>query len=159
MNEGGAAEAETWIGRSVERSEDGALLSGRARFMDDLEPVAGLRHAAILRSPHAHARILRIDTSAATAMEGCIGVITGADIAGGERCLQRDNIMGSEGIVGERASPHSSILGVAIPNEHRLRCYRSAVDHNGQAHLVGCAFTPDHVPSRCVLQRGQLRSQ
>ncbi len=72
---------EGWTGQSVERFEDVALLSGRARFMDDLEPVAGLRHAAILRSPHAHARILSIDTTAAVEMEGCIGVVTGDEIA------------------------------------------------------------------------------
>ena len=49
--------------------------------MDDLEPVAGLRHAAILRSPHPHARIRSIDTSAAEALPGVVGVVTGAEIA------------------------------------------------------------------------------
>ncbi len=49
--------------------------------MDDLEPVAGLRHAAILRSPHPHARIRAIDTSAAESLPGVIGVVTGAQIA------------------------------------------------------------------------------
>ena len=43
------APSEKWIGRSIERFEDEALLSGRARFIDDLEPVPGLCHAAILR--------------------------------------------------------------------------------------------------------------
>ena len=60
-----AGAAAGWVGKSVPRREDGALLTGRARFIDDLEPVAGLRHAAILRSPHPHARIRSIDTSAA----------------------------------------------------------------------------------------------
>ena len=49
--------------------------------MDDLEPVAGMRHAAILRSPHPHARIRGIDTSAAEKLPGVIGVVTGAQIA------------------------------------------------------------------------------
>ena len=70
-----------WVGQALERFEDAALLSGAARFMDDLEPVAGLRHAAILRSPHAHADIMGIDTSKAKEVPGVVGVLTGADVA------------------------------------------------------------------------------
>lgn len=79
MTTSGAAAG--WVGRAVPRREDAALLTGRGRFMDDLEPVAGLRHAAILRSPHPHARIRSIDTSAAEALPGVVGVVTGAQIA------------------------------------------------------------------------------
>ena len=64
-----------WVGKSLPRKEDAPLLTGRGRFMDDLEPVAGMRHAAILRSPHPHARIRGIDTSAAEKLPGVIGVI------------------------------------------------------------------------------------
>lgn len=70
-----------WTGRAVPRKEDAPLLSGRGRFIDDLEPVAGLRHAAILRSPHPHARIRAIDTRRAEKLAGVIGVVTGAQIA------------------------------------------------------------------------------
>jgi len=70
-----------WVGQRLERFEDAALLSGTARFMDDLEPVAGLRHAAILRSPHAHADIVSIDTGNAERLPGVIGILTGADVA------------------------------------------------------------------------------
>jgi 2-furoyl-CoA dehydrogenase large subunit len=72
---------ERWIGRSVPRVEDGRLLTGRGTFIDDHPPVANICHAAIVRSPHAHARILGYDLTAALAMEGVIGVITGADVA------------------------------------------------------------------------------
>src|SRR4051812_2816862 len=65
----------------MQRMEDAALLSGRARFMDDLTPVSGLKHAAILRSPHPHARIRGIDASRALAMPGVVGVVTGAELA------------------------------------------------------------------------------
>ena len=75
------AKPERWVGQAVPRKEDEALLMGRARFMDDLEPVAGLRHAAILRSPHAHARIKSIETSAAAGLPGVIGIVTGAEVA------------------------------------------------------------------------------
>src|SRR5438270_9936924 len=73
--------AARWIGQPMPRLEDAALLSGRARFMDDLTPVSGLKHAAILRSPHPHARIRGIDTSEAEKLPGVIGVVTGAQIA------------------------------------------------------------------------------
>ena len=49
------ASSEKWVGQGIERFEDEALLSGRARFIDNLEPVPGLCHAAILRSPYGSA--------------------------------------------------------------------------------------------------------
>ena len=70
-----------WVGAALPRKEDRPLLTGRGRFIDDLEPVAGLRHAAILRSPHPHARIRSIDVSRAAALPGVVGVVTGAEIA------------------------------------------------------------------------------
>ena len=52
--------ATTWCGQSIERVEDAALLTGRGRFIDDLGVTPGTLHAAILRSPHAHARDRRV---------------------------------------------------------------------------------------------------
>jgi 2-furoyl-CoA dehydrogenase large subunit len=75
------APSEKWVGRSIERFEDEALLSGRARFIDDLEPVPGLCHAAILRSPHGSADIQHMNVDAARAMPGVIGVLTSDDVA------------------------------------------------------------------------------
>ena len=69
-----------WVGRALPRKEDQALLSGRARFIDDLAPVPGLKHAAILRSPHPHARIRAIDATRALALPGVVGVVTGAEL-------------------------------------------------------------------------------
>lgn len=69
------------IGQSVRRREDPRFLTGRGRYTDDV-PMARLAHAAVLRSPYGHALIRSIDTSAALAMEGVIGVLTHADIAG-----------------------------------------------------------------------------
>src|SRR5919198_3246358 len=70
-----------WIGRSVKRVEDARLLTGRGAFLDDHPPVANACHAAIVRSPHAHARILGFDVAAARSMPGVVGVVTGADVA------------------------------------------------------------------------------
>ncbi|HET9491319.1 MAG TPA: xanthine dehydrogenase family protein molybdopterin-binding subunit [Methylomirabilota bacterium] len=73
--------ATRWIGRSLRRREDARLLTGRAAFIDDHPPTGGVHHAAIVRSPHAHARILGYDVAAALAMEGVVGVVTGEDVA------------------------------------------------------------------------------
>jgi 2-furoyl-CoA dehydrogenase large subunit len=68
------------VGKSIERVEDPALLSGRAMFTDDYPAPRGTLHAAILRSPHAHAEILSIDSSAAARMPGVAAIFTGEDV-------------------------------------------------------------------------------
>ncbi|WP_411880553.1 xanthine dehydrogenase family protein molybdopterin-binding subunit [Polaromonas sp. YR568] len=68
------------VGKSVERVEDGALLTGRGRFGDDLGVSAATLHAAVLRSPHAHAELLGIDAAAALLMPGVRAVLTGEDV-------------------------------------------------------------------------------
>ena len=67
-----------WVGRSVPRKEDPRLLAGRGGYIGDVT-VPGMLHAAVLRSPHAHARIVSIDTSAARALPGVVAVLTGAE--------------------------------------------------------------------------------
>ena len=63
----------------MKRIEDGDLLRGRGRFADDLPVPRGVLHAAILRSPHPHAEIISVDTSAALAMPGVACIVTGED--------------------------------------------------------------------------------
>ena len=69
------------IGQSVRRREDPRLLTGRGRYFDDLK-LADQFHAAIVRSPHAHADIKSIDTRAALQMPGVHAVLTGKDYRG-----------------------------------------------------------------------------
>ena len=76
-----AGSDDRWVGQAVPRFEDAALLSGDARFIDDLAPVPGIRHVAILRSPYAHAAIKSIDAAAARELDGVHGVLTGVDLA------------------------------------------------------------------------------
>jgi carbon-monoxide dehydrogenase large subunit len=66
------------VGTSVPRKQDPRLLTGRGRYVDDIQK-PGMLYCAILRSPHAHARITRIDASKAKAIPGVVEVITGAD--------------------------------------------------------------------------------
>ncbi|MGH6681920.1 MAG: xanthine dehydrogenase family protein molybdopterin-binding subunit, partial [Bradyrhizobium sp.] len=68
------------IGQPVRRKEDLRLLTGKGRFTDDLAP-PGLAHAVIVRSPHAHARIVGMDKRAALAAPGVLAVLAGADYA------------------------------------------------------------------------------
>jgi carbon-monoxide dehydrogenase large subunit len=68
------------IGQAVTRFEDPRLLRGQGRFLADVR-LPGEAHAVILRSPHAHARIRSIDTSAASKAPGVLAVFTGADLA------------------------------------------------------------------------------
>jgi carbon-monoxide dehydrogenase large subunit len=68
------------IGSPLRRKEDLRLLTGKGRFSDDFS-LPGQTHAAMVRSPYPHARILRIDSGAAKTMPGVLGVFTGADCA------------------------------------------------------------------------------
>ena len=69
------------IGTSLLRLEDGPLLRGRARFIDDLKPEGHL-HVAMLRSPLASARVNSVDTAVARRAPGVVAVFTGADLQG-----------------------------------------------------------------------------
>ncbi|OLF06058.1 hypothetical protein BLA60_33485 [Actinophytocola xinjiangensis] len=68
------------IGVAVPRREDRRLLTGAGTYLDDLD-LPGCYEAAFLRSPHASARVLAMDTTAAKALPGVIGVWTGRDLA------------------------------------------------------------------------------
>ena len=68
------------VGRHVLRKEDRRLLTGAGRFTDDFD-LPGQACAAMVRSPHPHAHIVRVDKSRALAMPGVLGVYTGADCA------------------------------------------------------------------------------
>ena len=68
------------VGQPVRRKEDDTLVRGKGRYTDDVS-ASGQVYAWIVRSSHAHGTIKGIDTSAATAMPGVLGVWTGADLA------------------------------------------------------------------------------
>src|SRR5262245_2681695 len=99
-----------WVGAALARTEDARLVTGRGRYLDDLSR-PGLLHAAMLRSPHAHARIVRVDTRDAAATPGVVGVLTGADAA-------------------RRSGPNRPLIPTPVP----LRDFCLAVD---RARFVG----------------------
>ncbi|MGH7326174.1 MAG: xanthine dehydrogenase family protein molybdopterin-binding subunit, partial [Candidatus Rokuibacteriota bacterium] len=73
--------APRFVGSEVKRLEDPRLIRGQAQYVDDLQ-LAGLAHGFVLRSPHAHARIVRIDTSEAAKRPGVYIVLTARDLQG-----------------------------------------------------------------------------
>src|SRR5207237_6963317 len=70
----------TLIGASVRRVEDARLLQGQGRFVADLT-LSRVSHVAFLRSPHAHARLVSVDTRPARTLPGVAACVTGDEIA------------------------------------------------------------------------------
>jgi 2-furoyl-CoA dehydrogenase large subunit len=96
-------QSSAWLGQSIARVEDAALLTGAGRFIDDLGVRPGTLHAAILRSPHAHASIRAIEVEAARRAGGVASVLTGEDV---------------------KALTASLVVGMKVPME----CWPIAVD-------------------------------
>ena len=86
-----------YVGSPVRRREDERLITGQGQYADDV-PLPGALHAAFVRSPHGHARIVRIDASKALRLPGVSAVVTGADIPAG--------------------GPDARALGVPLPPDH-----------------------------------------
>jgi aerobic carbon-monoxide dehydrogenase large subunit len=71
--------AERYTGASIRRAEDPRILTGTGRYVDDIK-LPGMLHAAFVRSPLAHARVLSVDVSAARALPGVVAAFTGAEL-------------------------------------------------------------------------------
>jgi len=99
-----AALARHYVGQPIPRREDDRLTTGAGRYVDDIQ-LPGMLHMAILRSPHAHARIRGIDTSAAEALPGVHAVITGVE-----------------------AKEQTKPMGTLVPTPRQLVHYCMAVD-------------------------------
>ena len=74
---------------SMKRKEDQRFVRGQGNYVDDVQ-LPGMLHGAILRSPHAHAKILSVDTSRAEALPGVVAVITGKILEG----IPRPSLLG-----------------------------------------------------------------
>ena len=67
------------MGHRMKRKEDPRFIQGKGNYVDDVK-LPGMLYMDIVRSPYAHARILKIDSSEALAMDGVVAVITGEDL-------------------------------------------------------------------------------
>ena len=70
----------TGVGAPIRRKEDHRFITGKGNYTDDINR-PGQTYAVFVRSPHAHAKIRKIDTKAAKALPGVVGILTGADLA------------------------------------------------------------------------------
>ncbi|GGG33106.1 carbon monoxide dehydrogenase [Caldovatus sediminis] len=114
--------------RSLRRLEDARFLAGRGRFVADAEVPAGCLHAHVLRSPHAHARLLGIAAEAARAMPGVAAVLTGAELR-------------AEGLAPLPCAVAVQTVGpLIVPPRHALAMDR--VRHVGEPVAVVLADTP-----------------
>ena len=75
------ATALKYVGQPLRRREDFKFVTGQGRYTDDIK-APGMLHMAVLRSPHAHAIIKKVDLSAASAAPGVRLALSGADLAG-----------------------------------------------------------------------------
>jgi len=75
------AVATRYIGKPLKRKEDPRLIRGLAHYVDDIQ-LLGMHYAAMVRSPHAHARVRSVDTSKARSAPGVVAVLTGEDVRG-----------------------------------------------------------------------------
>jgi aerobic carbon-monoxide dehydrogenase large subunit len=106
--------ATRYVGTDVRRREDPALLRGRTRFMGDLA-MPGLLAVAFLRSPHAHARIVDVDTREARGLPGVEAIVTGADLAATTRAIEADLSAGNYKRTSWPALAHSKVRFVGEP--------------------------------------------
>src|SRR4051794_2264564 len=93
--------AQRYTGEPVKRSEDLRLLRGRGRFVGDVK-LEGMVHAAFLRSPFPHARIVSIDADAAREAPGVVAVYTGGEL----EAFIRPGPCGIEGLMGATLVEH-----------------------------------------------------
>jgi carbon-monoxide dehydrogenase large subunit len=76
-----SATEERMFGKSIKRREDPRLITGKGNYVDDVK-LSGTTYAAFVRSPHAHARVRKIDTAAAARHPGVVAVFVGGDMTG-----------------------------------------------------------------------------
>ncbi len=128
-----------FIGRNIRRIDAPSKVSGRLKYAGDMT-MPGMLHVQVLRSPHPHARIVSLDTSAALAMEGVEGVITSADVPGqdgfgvfvhDQPVMARDKVR----YVGEAIA--------AVAAEDLLTAKRAAAAIKVEYELLPAVFDPD----------------
>ncbi|HKS86018.1 MAG TPA: molybdopterin cofactor-binding domain-containing protein [Pseudolabrys sp.] len=127
------------IGKNVRRIDTPSKVTGRLKYAADMV-MSGMLHVQVLRSPHAHARIVAIDTSAAMAMVGVEGIITAADVPGedGFGVFVNDQPVMARGkvrYIGEAVA--------AVAAENQLLARRALAAIKVEYELLPAVFDPD----------------
>ena len=128
------------IGLPLPRKEDRRLLTGAGRFTDDLN-IPGQTYAAFVRSPHAHARVQGIDSSAALALPGVIAVLTAADYAA-DGCGPIAHMPNPASTLDVKQRAFHAAPGAQIFDQPRWPLSGDCVRHVGEAVAMVIARTP-----------------
>ncbi len=141
-----------FIGASVRRLEDPVLVTGKGCYVDDIQ-LPGMLYMAFLRSPHPHAKVISINTSAARAMPGVEAVLTGEDIS------ERLNVPAPETIRGMRIPPHPALArgavhAVGVPVAAVVAQSRALAEDAAQAIEVEYEPLPSVVDAEKALEQG-----
>lgn len=130
----------SWIGKPQPRNEDRRLVVGKGCYTDDIDK-PGQAWAAFLRSPHAHARIVHIDTTAALALPGVLAVLTGTDyLADGLQGI--DHVPNPIAAVNPKEKAFLGSETGTIYNRRQLPLSVDRVRHVGEALVMVVAQTP-----------------
>ena len=132
MSGGGPDVGAKYVGAEVKRREDPQLLTGRGRYVDDLRPT-GCLHAAILRSPHAHARIRGIRLDRARAHPAVVGCFAYADLGSLLRPLP---------LAGAPPPPLQARVGFRLKTAAQLPLVHDRVRYVGEPVAVVLAADP-----------------
>ncbi|MFZ4409321.1 MAG: xanthine dehydrogenase family protein molybdopterin-binding subunit [Paracraurococcus sp.] len=145
------------IGENRRRVEDARFLVGEGRYIADLIPPGAL-HGVVLRSPHAHARIVAVDATAARAMPGVALVLTGADLAadgiGPLPCPAVVNTLGPLVIPDRFALARDAVKHVGEPVAFIVAATPAQARDAAEAILVEYETLPAVVDSRAALAPG-----
>jgi carbon-monoxide dehydrogenase large subunit len=133
------------IGQPVRRVEDTRFLTGRGRYVDDIN-LPQQAYGALVMSPHAHARITRVDTSRAAAAPGVMCVLTGADavrdhIGTMPPHMMPEDMGGPKGYRTQRqvlCADKVRFVGIASPSSWRKRRSRHATPRSGSRWTMKC---------------------
>ncbi len=167
VNRGSGAHEPSYTGRAVRRFEDADLLRGHGRFGDDLPVRPDTLHAAILRSPHAHAEILSVDGADALAVPGVDCVVTSEDARRWTRPFRRRR-QDRNGAMVPRHRPgalrrRAGCGGVGAQPRYRRGCARAdcgripavAADRGSRGGgPAGCAAAPSGGRLECDQRTG-----
>jgi aerobic carbon-monoxide dehydrogenase large subunit len=141
------------IGQAVERVEDARLLTGRGRYTDDIA-LDNQAYGVVLRSPHAHAEIRGIDTAAAKAAPGVLGVFTAADIeAAGLGTLPCMSDVTQEGRKKMVAPPRPMLASGRVRHVGEQVAFVVA-DTLADAHAAAALIEVDYAPLPSVTDTG-----
>jgi aerobic carbon-monoxide dehydrogenase large subunit len=124
--------ATRYVGAEIRRREDPRLLTGRSHYVDDLHP-AGCLHAAVLRSPHAHARIRRLGLDGARAHPGVVGCFAFGDL---------EDLLRPLPLAGSPPPPLQARVGFRMKTAAQLALATDRVRHVGEPVAVVVATDP-----------------